>query len=380
MLRLQWEVFHRLAIYVGFAIEASADLYLQGNKYLKMNEIRISVIIPVYNTEKYLQACIDCMLAQTLDGMEFIFVNDASPDGSLALLLENEEKYPDRIRVIDSPENLRQGGARNLGMRAARGDYIGFSDSDDLIRPDMYERLYQAIAGTAADAAFSWMIELGEDITIESALSADAEEQRPDWIEWAKSISGKRLSDPDRMELMRLPLGGSVTWIYRREYLLGQELFFPEHLRYEDNGWAPLVKALLSEVCFVDNPCYFYRRNAASTTLSRNSPGVYERITVEEGALEEFKKRGLYERFLPVIEYAYIVRRTFMTYGFFVYTYDDPPENMLRYLMKSLKSAFPNWRKNGLYHRYHSRGSRAKDCIKYRFPLLYCKVMNRVKR
>lgn len=335
--------------------------------------VELSVIIPVYNTQKYLQACVDSLLAQTMQEIEYIFVNDASPDDSLEILKKNEERYPERIRVIDSKENLRQGGARNLGIKAAKGKYVGFCDSDDLVRPDAYEKLYQAIIRDDSDAAFSWMIELGEDITFQSALSTDAREQCPEWIPFAASISGKKLSDEDRMELMRLSVGGSVTWLYRKDLFFEKELFFPEHLLYEDNGWGQLVKAHLNKVSFVDNACYFYRRNDHSTTLRRNNPGVYDRLPSEEYMQEEFKKRGIYERYYPALEYTYITRRTFMTYGFFIYTYDQPPKDMLRKLMKSLQKAYPAWRKNVYYRRYHSAGERFKDSIKFHFPLLYCK-------
>ena len=343
-----------------------------------MDSLKLSVIIPVYNTEKYLQQCVDCMLLQTMENIEFVFVNDASPDDSIRILRDNEKKYPGKIRVIDSPENRRQGGARNLGLRAAKGDYIGFCDSDDLIRPDTYERLYEEAKRKAADASFSWMIQVGEDASLEEALAMDAEKQRPEWTRTIGKLNGKELTDEDRMELMRLPVGGSVTWIYRREFLIENELFFPEKTRYEDNGWGMLVKALLKKIWFVDNPCYYYRQNLLSTTQSRNSPGVYERITVEENNLEEFRRRGLYERFLPALEYAYITRRTFMTYGFFMYTYDDLPKDIMKELMRSLKERFPKWKKNR-YYQQHSFLSRWKDGIKYHFPIDYGRMIRFMK-
>ena len=104
--------------------------------------IKVSVIVPCYNTAKYLPKCIESLLAQTLKEIELIFVNDCSPDNSIEILREYESKYPGVIRVIDSPINLRQGGARNLGINAARGEYIGFVDSDDYVMPYMFEKLY----------------------------------------------------------------------------------------------------------------------------------------------------------------------------------------------------------------------------------------------
>ncbi|MBP3657002.1 MAG: glycosyltransferase [Clostridia bacterium] len=106
-----------------------------------MSAPKVSVVIPVYRCEAYLQACIDSLLAQTLREMEFIFVNDASPDDSMSILRRNEA-LDARIRVIAFPENRGVSAARNAGIEAARGEYIGFCDSDDWVEPQMYERLY----------------------------------------------------------------------------------------------------------------------------------------------------------------------------------------------------------------------------------------------
>ena len=112
---------------------------------------KVSVIVPVYNVEKYIGICIDSLLGQTLKDLEIILVNDASPDQSIDILRSYEKQYPDRIVVIDSRENKRQGGARNLGIRKAQGEFIGFVDGDDFVRNDMYEVLLNKIQETCAD-------------------------------------------------------------------------------------------------------------------------------------------------------------------------------------------------------------------------------------
>ena len=98
----------------------------------------VSIIVPVYNAERYLTECLGNIVNQTLQNIEVILVNDASTDGSLSLMRECEHQYPDKVRVIDSKENLGAGGARNLGIKMARGEYIGFADSDDMVDVTMY--------------------------------------------------------------------------------------------------------------------------------------------------------------------------------------------------------------------------------------------------
>ena len=119
-----------------------------------INNPKISVVIPVYGVERYLQQCIDSLINQSMTEIEYIFVNDASPDGCLDILLDNQAKHPDVIKVIDSPVNKKQGGARNMGVDASRAEFIGFVDSDDFVSPNMYRKLYDAINRTNSDASF----------------------------------------------------------------------------------------------------------------------------------------------------------------------------------------------------------------------------------
>ena len=101
----------------------------------------VSVIVPVYNMEKYLEECIRSLAEQTLPDIELIFVDDGSVDASPRILEAYRTKYPERIRVITRP-NGGQGSARNAGIRAARGEYVGFVDSDDYVDRRMYAAMY----------------------------------------------------------------------------------------------------------------------------------------------------------------------------------------------------------------------------------------------
>lgn len=103
---------------------------------------KVSVIVPVYNGTSQFGGCIGNLVNQTLEDIEIIFIDDCSTDDSLSVLYECQTQYPDRVRVIESPENRRAGGARNLGLDAATGEYIGFVDCDDVPDVRMFEKLY----------------------------------------------------------------------------------------------------------------------------------------------------------------------------------------------------------------------------------------------
>ena len=115
--------------------------------------MKLSIIVPVYNmvADGKLAFCMDSLLAQTVEDYEIIAVDDCSTDDSLSLLREYEKQNPDKVRVIASPENRRQGGAKNLGLRAAKGEWIGFIDSDDWIGQNYYKTLLDKAEETGAD-------------------------------------------------------------------------------------------------------------------------------------------------------------------------------------------------------------------------------------
>ena len=100
---------------------------------------KVSIIVPVHNTEQYLPTTVESLLAQTYKNIEIILVENASTDGSLALCHALADKY-DRIKVIHT-DIAGPANARNMGIDAATGEYIGFVDSDDTVDPDMYEKM-----------------------------------------------------------------------------------------------------------------------------------------------------------------------------------------------------------------------------------------------
>ena len=105
------------------------------------NNPKVSVIVPVYNTSKYLVRCMEALVNQTLEEIEILAVNDGSTDNSLEILKKYEVQYPQKVRVL-SKENGGQATARNLGIRESRGEYIGFADSDDCVERTIFEKMY----------------------------------------------------------------------------------------------------------------------------------------------------------------------------------------------------------------------------------------------
>lgn len=122
---------------------------------------KVSVIVPVYKVEKYIEKCVRSLFGQTLDEIEYIFVNDCTPDASMEVLQNVLEEYPVRksqVKILNHTVNTGQSGARRDGMRMATGDFIIHCDADDWVELDMYEKMYRKAVDDGADAVCCDMV------------------------------------------------------------------------------------------------------------------------------------------------------------------------------------------------------------------------------
>ena len=116
-----------------------------------MTKKKVSVIVSVYNTEKYVRKCIEAILNQTYSNLELVLIDDKSSDNSLSIL--REYKNNSKVVLIENEQNKGLSYSRNVGLKMSHGDYIGYIDSDDYIEPDYYEKLMEAIQKEKADIA-----------------------------------------------------------------------------------------------------------------------------------------------------------------------------------------------------------------------------------
>lgn len=305
----------------------------------RKNTPKISVIVPVYNAEKFLNDCIDSLLKQTIfDDIELIFVNDASNDSSLDILTSRLEKY-NNVIILNNEKNLRQGGARNKGIRAASGEYIGFIDSDDFVSSDLFEQLYALAKKNDCDSAYCNLIEVKEN-ALYSEMTFDKE---PDC-----SFKVYDFKNDNRGDYIAKCTRSVVSAIYRKNILFDNDLFFPENVRFEDNYWVTLVNCYVDRVAQFDNYIgYYYRQNDSSTVHLRDNYKLYdERIKVEELIISELKRRELFDSNFEAWEYWYVYRYAVNTFYSYVALFTHVPYERIAVLKKTLESTFPDWRKN----------------------------------
>lgn len=231
--------------------------------YSMHEEALITIITPVYNVERYLKECIDSILAQTFQNWELLLVDDGSTDKS-GEICEEYARKDSRIKVIHKP-NTGQADSRNLALTLAKGDYIGFVDSDDWIDPDMYETLYEALMTHEAD------------ISICGHYMVTRSKTRP----------STRLNDVilyNRIEALRLILEDREIKSYPANKLFKKTLLvepFPASFYYED--YAVLFKWFnrAEKVVNVRTAKYYYRQRASGTCQNANSLKEYHFFLAE---------------------------------------------------------------------------------------------------
>lgn len=248
----------------------------------------VSIIIPVYNTSKYLDECLSSLTNQTLHNIEIVCVNDASTDNSLEVL-EKWASVDKRIVVINSPVNKKQGGARNLGIGVSKGQYIGFVDSDDFVDVDMYKILYEATEEGLHDVAVSrCYYKHGKSDRKMSNFPVNFHYESHEELLRYIALHGCRL----------------VTSIFKSTIIKENHIRFPENMFYEDNATGFFFYGFSKSIKIVESkPLYFYRTNNQSTTRTPSYSKISDRLKASRIRWNRLHEYGFYERFKEEHDY-----------------------------------------------------------------------------
>lgn len=344
----------------------------------------ISIIVPVYNTEKYLQDCIDSLVNQTMKEIEIIFVNDASTDSCLEIMKKNQKECPDKIIVIDSKENLKQGGARNLGLRIAQGDYILFVDSDDFVAPTICEKMYKRIIEQNADICNIALASTPES-TLYNTLYIGTESSKPasstleelsivplfSFIErqarqkW-NSVS---LNETNIENFLVDNIPGVIGNLWRKSLIMDNAIWFPEHLKFEDVFFTTIAAVYIKKYSYIEETEYFYRIVPTSTIHARNQQYSWDKIEIMKLILNEAKQRDLFSKYYSVWEYKNTIK-CFEVYFRFMHRFDKPPKDLVKKIMSKQLKIFPKWKHNLYYKRMIARPRRFKYALISKMPIV----------
>ena len=236
--------------------------------------IKVSVIVPFHNVDKYISKCLTSLMYQTLEDIEIICINDASTDNSKDIVLEYA-KNDKRIRLLNVDTMSGQSYARNLGIEIASGEYIGFVDSDDWVELDMFEKMYN-------------QAKLGDtEITMCQAQLYDDKEQRFYTDDYYSLKNLERFGnnvfsfEETKDDILNINV---VLWnkIYKREFLNSINVKFEEGYIYEDMLFFFETYLKANRINILWEAPYFYRQNRSFSTMQNSDKKVYDRIPMVE--------------------------------------------------------------------------------------------------
>ena len=311
---------------------------------------KLSIIVPVYNVEKYLDKCLERILNSTYKDFELIVINDGTKDNSEQIITKylDNEKYKDKITYI-SKENSGLSDTRNLGMSKAKGEYIAFVDSDDYIQTTMYETMMNKALEKNYDIVACDVKLVYEDSDKEKIISSAYE---------------KDLFNKDEIKQTMLTYY-PVVWnkIYKKSLLEGIE--FSKGVWYEDMEFNLKVYPRINSIGVVKEPLYNYLQRGNSITYTYNDK-LYDIITNMDTVIKYYKAQGIYEEYKEELEYLYL-RYAYATFPKRLAKCKDKKKYKegIDFAINKVHEHFPEYKKNRYFKTMGVKGKYIKSFNKF---------------
>lgn len=310
----------------------------------------LSIIVPIYKVEKYLDECIQSILHQTFTDFELILVDDGSPD-ACPQMCDAAAEQDSRVRVIHQ-KNGGLSAARNMGIEAARGNWLGFVDSDDFVAPDMYEKLYHAAVNAGADCAVCSVQLIHEDGSRMDTLQH--------WKVYGGGYTGEDILKTITWQNNAPYL---VAWnkLYRREVF--RTLRYPVGRINEDVFvFAELFDTIKMVAC-VEQPLYFYRQRTGSIMQSKCTLRNLDEMWSFVHCFECFQRSGRMEM-LPFVESRIFAKLTGVYYRL---SAQEQHSDAMRQAMAAQKKAAKLLRQQGML----TKKAALRTMLFQTFPVVY---------
>ena len=296
------------------------------------NKIKVSIIVPVYKVEKYLRRSMDSLVNQTLDGVEIICINDGSPDNCLDILKEYKEKYVDKNIVIIDKKNEGVWKGRFDGIKLARGEYIGFTDSDDYITLDYAEKLYNAAKKN------------NSDISVSGFYRVDTDTEHV-YSEEMIGFEGKIINmDKNPEDILSI---NTALWnkLYKAEILKNMKNLENPPKILDDMMFLLLVYLNTKTISFINDALYYYmvRQDSIMAQIRKEQIESTEKAMVAIKSI--YKQENQSEKMLEVID-----TMAFLHFGIsLMFRMSSDKKNFNQVLKdnrKYLDKEFPLWKKS----------------------------------
>ncbi len=300
---------------------------------------KISIIVPCYNVEKYIQRCLDSIISQSIGikRLEIIAVNDCSTDNTIDALKQYEEKYPNQICIIDCESNSGQSYARNLALEYVSGDFITFVDADDCIAENMLEEMYLSNKCYPCDVVSCDFVAFEENITFD-----DADKYQAD-ILIIESTNEKR-------ELFLKFAFVTAPWgrLYRSEFVLdNKDIRFPVGHKMEDIFFTYMVLAKAYSWIHIPVKAYGYFINDRGVSRSSQISEYYMDVfTVFKMAMDKYREMGLFDICKREIEFVYYKKVYENILNYIVNYFEELPQRNIETLQEYLVNNFSDIESN----------------------------------
>ena len=251
---------------------------------------KVTVVIPVYNVEDYVESCVSSVLNQTYTDFELILVDDGATDSS-GEICDKLALTDDRIRVIHQ-QNKGLGGARNTGIEESSTEYLFFLDSDDSIMPDTLKKLMETASDNKAD------------IVIFGYLSVD--EKGNTLNEFSNDLPKDKVMSPDEHPELFLAVPNAWNKLYKRELFTENNIRYPERLWYEDLHTTPKLMLHAKRVTVIGDKFYLYLIRSGSIMNNPNVKRNKEIMDAVSAIDSYFKKNNMREKFSSELEFLFM--------------------------------------------------------------------------
>lgn len=312
---------------------------------------KVSVIVPVYNTEKYLRRCLDSLVNQTLNDIEIIIIEDNSPDNSRLIIDEYMKKYKDKMKVIHNKTNKGIGYNRNIGIKCASGEYVAFVDSDDYLDKDNLEKMYKYSKKNKTDITVCMLKKVdfnGKELGYEN-------------IPYFEIASLKQ--KPNILIDINM---GPANKLFNK-LLFDDDTYFSENLKYEDIYVIPKLLKKARKIGMINDTNYNYVIHEKSETTTMNER-VFDILNVMKKVNKDIDKKEFYK------ELEFLNIRTLFRYTLQQKNQNDKKlaNKFIDEVFTFLNSEFPDWKHNEIW----KKRSKLKRIIEGNKTLtkIYCKV------
>lgn len=295
---------------------------------------KVSIIVPVYNTEKYLEKCLESLVNQTLKDIEIIVVNDGSIDESQNIIEKYNKLYPDIIKMYVKP-NTGISDTRNYGLSKAKSDYIGFLDSDDYVETTMFEKLYNKAISGQYDVVLCSTELFYENSDKKIGLDLNIDKDCNDEHEIKKSITYFYPVLWDKIIKRELIYNSANTFIE-----------FQKNVWYEDLQWLLKLYPKIKSIGVINEVLHHYLQRGNSITFTYNEK-LYDFINNMDGVISYYKENGIYDEYKDELEYLY-ARYSFATFPKRLAKCKDIKiyNEGIKYAISKVNENFPNYREN----------------------------------